>query len=320
VTSAPQSAATELLTTGQLEAHAAQIAANHGVSADPRRARPLLPKLDLSGDRLDAAYLFLSAEARKDPQPVPSEEWLRDNHHIVQDQVRDVRQHLPRKYYLELPKLAEGPFEGYPRVYLLARELTAHTAGRLDLDTVADFTIAYQRRAPLTIGEIWAVPIMVRLALVEELHRLADGVVEARRIRAAARAWFERLAQTDEWSDASIERLLEDGRDREGRLVPAFVVELLHWLRDRPHSAAPFSHALHRALASQDDSADEMLRLEHQREAADQLAIGNVITSMRLVSAVDWAVFFERTSLVEQVLREDPSRVYPLMDFATRDR
>ncbi len=105
-----------------------------------------------------------------------------------------------------------------------------------------------------------------------------------------------------------------------GGSSPAFVVELLHWLRDQPHSAAAFAQALHRALDAQDDSADEMLRLEHQREAADQLAIGNVITSMRLVSSIDWTVFFERTSLVEQVLREDPSGAYPLMDFPTRDR
>ena len=122
-----------IFTTSQLETHASQIAASHGVSNNPSRARPLLPKLEESGIRLDQAYLFLSAAARPDEQPVGAEEWLRDNHHIVQDQVRDVRQHLPRKYYLELPKLADGPFEGYPRVYLLARELLTHTAGRIDL-------------------------------------------------------------------------------------------------------------------------------------------------------------------------------------------
>jgi len=218
----------QLFTISQLEAHAARIAATHAVSPDPRRAHPLLPKLDLSSDRLDAAYLFLSAEARTDAQAVGAEEWLRDNHHVVQDQVREVRQHLPRKYYLELPKLAEGPFEGYPRVYLLARELIGHTAGRIDLDTIVDFTTAYQRVAPLTIGETWAVPIMLRLGLVEELHRLAEDVVEARRRRNKARAWYSRLGEVDEWTDSAIDAVLEDGRDEDGRLAPVFVVELLH--------------------------------------------------------------------------------------------
>jgi cyclic beta-1,2-glucan synthetase len=309
-----------IFTTSQLETHAARIAAAHAVSNDPSRARPLLPKLDESGARLDEAYLFLSAASRHAEPPVGAEDWLRDNHHIVQDQVRDVRQHLPRKYYLELPKLAAGPYEGYPRVYLLARELIAHTAGRIDLETIIDFTSAYQRITPLTIGETWAVPIMLRLGLVEELQGLAEGVVSARRSRAVARAWYPRLSATEEWDDRGMAALLDSGRGDHGALAPAFVVELLHWLRDQPPTAAKFSQALHRALEAQDDSAEEMLRLEHQREAADQLAIGNVITSMRLLSSIDWTVFFERTSLVERILREDPAGAYSQMDFPTRDR
>ena len=88
------------------------------------------------------------------------------------------------------------------------------------------------------------------------------------------------------------------------------MVELLHWLRDQPSSAAPAWHALQRALEAQDDSPDEMLRLEHQREAAEQLAIGNVITSMRLLSSLDWPLFFEHVSLVERILRGDPAGAY----------
>src|SRR5687768_8237634 len=93
----------------QLESHALALAAAHTISADPRRARPLLPQLDESATRLDDAYQFLSTIARSDPQPVASEDWLRDNYHVIQDQIREVRQDLPRKFYLELPKLAQGP-------------------------------------------------------------------------------------------------------------------------------------------------------------------------------------------------------------------
>jgi cyclic beta-1,2-glucan synthetase len=143
-TTAPDSRA-QLFSQDQLEAHAARISATHRLAENPRRGRPLLPTLDESAARLDAAYLLLSNVARTDPQPVAAEDWLRDNHHVVQDQVREIRQDLPRSYYLELPKLADGPFQGYPRVYVLARELIAHTAGRVDLDTIVDFAAAYQR-------------------------------------------------------------------------------------------------------------------------------------------------------------------------------
>src|SRR6185312_8771139 len=247
----------QLFSQDQLEAYAARLALTHRLTDNPRRGRPLLPRLDESADRLDAAYTFLSSVGRGDAQPVASEQWLRDNHHVVQDQVREIRQDLPRKYYQQLPKLADGPFQGYPRIYVLARELIAHTAGRIDLETVVDFAIAYQQTSPLSIGETWAVPIMLRLALIEELRRLADGVVAARESRETARKWHE--AQADaEWTPRRIRKLLDDGRLEDGRLPAAFVVELLQWLRDQPSTAAPAWQALQRALQEQGDSADEM--------------------------------------------------------------
>jgi cellobiose phosphorylase len=310
----------DLFTPDQLEAHAARIAATHTLAPDPRRGRPLLPRLDESSQRLDDAYRFLSAGARKEAQTVGSEDWLRDNHHVVQDQVRDVRQHLPRRYYLELPKLGDGPLQGFPRIYLLASELIAHTAGRIDVDTVADFTRAYQRGSELSIGEIWAIPIMLRLAMVEELDRLAQDVVAARKNRDKARRWHVDRDADSPLSERQLRRMLDEGRGDDGKLSAAYVVELLQWLRDQPHTAAPAWQALQRALEAQDDSSEEMLRVEHQREAAVQLSIGNVITSMRLLSSIDWTLFFERISLVEQILREDPAGAYARMDFPTRDR
>src|SRR5688572_3647862 len=237
----------------QLESHAQALAAAHTLSDDPRRSRPLLPRLDESGDRLEAAYQFLSTVARGDPQPVPSEDWLRDNYHVVQDQIREVRRDLPRKFYLELPKLADGEYAGYPRVYVIARQLIAHTAGRLDLDTLIDFTTAYQRTTPLSIGETWAIPIMLRLGLVEELRRLVDGVVSARRSREEARRWEGTLAGTPGASPDDLERLLAAQTRGGGRLSAAFVVELLQWLRDQPPSASPVWLVLQRALEKQGD-------------------------------------------------------------------
>ena len=303
----------------QLEAHAVVLASTHRLSADPARGRPLTPLLDNSAQLLDEAYEFLSAATRT-AQPIPSEDWLRDNHHVVQDQVRAVRQDLPRRYYVQLPKLADGPYTGYPRVFALARELVAHTAGRFDLQTLIGYVTAYQREAALDIGELWAIPIMLRVALIDELRRRADDVLSASRNREDARRWGLRIAASPANAARMVDDLLSPTSRRQPRLPPPFVVELLQWLRDQPSTAAPAWQALHRALEAQGDSPEAMLRREHQREATNQLAIGNIITTMRLVSASDWPVFVERVSVVERILEGDPAGAYARMDFPTRDR
>ena len=303
----------------QLEAHAAALASAHRLAADPARSRSLTPLLDDSATLLDEAYEFLNAATRA-AQPIPSEDWLRDNYHVVQDQVRAVRQDLPRKYYAQLAKLADGPYAGYPRVFALARELVAHTAGRFDLQTLIGYVSAYQRGVALDIGELWAIPIMLRVALIDELSRRGEDVLTASRNREEARRWGLRIMKSPARADRTIEEVLTARSRAHKPLPPAFVVELLQWLRDQPSTPATAWQGLHRALEAQGDSPEAMLRREHQREAANQLAIGNIITTMRLVSASDWPVFVERVSVVERILEADPAGAYARMDFPTRDR
>ncbi|MGH9371684.1 MAG: hypothetical protein ACRD15_09155, partial [Vicinamibacterales bacterium] len=216
----------ELFSQEQLERHAERLASSHQVAPDARRGRPLIPHVDESARQLDEAYRHLSS-APRGVQAVPSEDWLRDNHHVVQDQVRAIRQDLPRKYYFELPKLADSPFAGYPRVFVIARDLVVHTAGRFDLQTLVGYVVAYQRVAPLSIGENWAIPIMLRVALVDELRRLAADVVAANREREEARRWGVRFVESAAEPAKVIDESLRAALQKTGKLSAAFVVELL---------------------------------------------------------------------------------------------
>jgi cyclic beta-1,2-glucan synthetase len=307
-----------LFTPDRLLEHARALGAAHAADLKARgRGRPLLARLERAADTLQAVYRELSSSG--DDTRLPSEDWIRDNFYIVRDQIRQVRTDLPTRYYLELPKLVSGQFEGYPRVYGLATELVAHTDNRIDEDALRNFVTAYQDPEPLKIGEIWAIPIMLRLALVERLCTLATSVLQARVDRESAQAAVARLeAQA---SASKLGRLLRWKSEAElpESLSPAFVVELLRQLRDRPPSLAPSWAQLLEPLDAQ-GGADAMIRLEAQLEATMQVSIGNAITSMRLLSALDWPTFFERVSHVERALRDDPAGAYAQMDFATRDR
>ena len=294
-----------------LAEHAARLASTHQVLPSRAGDSRFRRRFEENGQFIAATYHTITAAVRDDEPISPDAEWLLDNYYVVEEQLREIREDLPRRYYLELPKLAEGPRAGYPRVYDLAHELVTHTDSSLDKEIIAQFVMAYQHVAPLTSGEVWAVPIMLRLVLVENLRRLCGHMVAMQRHRREAEKILA-VWQPPRPAPARLATLSESH---------TFVVQLIECLRDSGGGLRAACHGeLEQRLAEREQTIDECVRREQHRLAANQVTIGNLITSMRLISALDWTLFFERVSLVEQVLREDPAEVYVRMDFATRDR
>ncbi|MFN0244384.1 MAG: GH36-type glycosyl hydrolase domain-containing protein [Planctomycetota bacterium] len=302
----------ELLGIERLEQFAIELAKSHRLAERRRRRGHLLDRLEDNGRVLLACYRSIAAAVANERTITPAAEWFVDNFHLVEEQWRQIRDDLSPGFYRQLSLLADGPRAGDPRVYAIAWAFVEHTDSRVDLDSLRRFVIAYQRVQPLSIGELWALPIALRLLLVENLRRLTERIVERRDAREAA----------DELADAllgirgSAERAQADLEWIE--LPTTFVVQLVHRLRDEDPSHTPGLAALNRRLANAGSSADEMVREEHQTQVATHVSVRNVITSMRLCSAADWREFFDAISLVEAALRRG-TRVAE-MDFATRDR
>jgi cyclic beta-1,2-glucan synthetase len=303
-----------------LEAHAEALAA--APLAPPRTPGLDLPhRLRQIGAELEHAYRRITGAARQQTAIGSDAEWLLDNFHIVEDNLREVRHDLPGGYFKKLPKLASGSYAGLPRVYVLGLELIAHTDSALDEATITRVVEAYQRVAPLTIGELWAVPIMLRLGLLDNLARLGRHMLSA---------WDQRC-EADEWkchflacAGRELEQvghyLLHPSRRPRANWSDPFVVRLIQVLRDHGPELHSGTAWLEEHLRSRDLEVMDIVRREHQRQAANQVSVGNCVTSLRLLSALDWMAFFEQTSAVEVELRRDPVGVYARQDFATRDR
>src|SRR6266478_2117572 len=183
----------ELFGIERLEQHAESLAAAQGVLRQSRRGRRLLQRVEHNGRVLRESYRVIANAIREERAITPAAEWLVDNFHVVDEQLREIRDDPPPGFYRELPKLVEGPLTGYPRVYGIAWAFVAHTDSHLDPDTLRRFVRAYQRVQPLTIGELWAVAITLRIVLVENLRRLAEAIVRGRRARHAADALADEL-------------------------------------------------------------------------------------------------------------------------------
>lgn len=289
-----------------LEQHARHLASTIQLAKSPGRDRKFAARFQNNADFIRETH-EATANAIRNGEPLTTDaEWLLDNFYVVEEQLREIRDDLPQHFYWELPKLTSGE----PRVYALAVELILHTDSALDEETIVRFIREFQTATPLSIGEVWAVPIMLRLGLVENLRRLAEQMVATRQCRNEAC----RLVTT--WRDSDEFAIDLSSSTNCGPLV----LQLLEQLQDQGALAAAGLKRLELQLAEHRLSVHEIAQREHQRQAANQVSIGNVITSMRLISALDWMVFFERTNRAEQVLRRDPARVYPQMDIESRNR
>lgn len=309
----------ELLSADQLNEHAIALAVSHDV--DVRRgADRLLPRLAESQAALLAAYELVNNAAKHGQGIAPAAEWLLDNFYFVETQIRTARRHFPRGYSRELPRLMSGPLAGYPRVYAVALELISHVDGRVDAQNLSRFVASYQTKVTLKLGELWAIPIMLRLALIESLRRVAVRMSAGWKDRDAASLWADRMLEVAEKEPGKLVMVLVDMIRAEPPLNSAFVAELARSLRGQnPALTLPLGW-LEQRLNEMDRGIDQLIQVEGQNQAADQVATSNSINSLRFLSAMDWREFVERTSAVEQILRGDPAGIYERMDFATRDR
>ena len=298
----------ELLSIEGLEERALALAARFTIDPNPRRRpRDTYPRFEDNVRVLRATYRTLADDVRRGHFVVSAADWLLDNFHLVTGEISEIRRSLPRTYSRGLPALASREQGGHARIYSIAVELIRHSDSRLDRQQLVQFLNSYQRVAPLTIGELWAWPSMLKLALIENLRRLADELLLARAARGAADTY---IAAAD---DGDTSAALPSGTD------PAFIVQILHRAREYGLRLAAIRAAVDDELAARHISAEETVRGEHQRQGVAQVSMANAVTSLRLCATLDWQEYVESVSLVERVLQRDPAGAYGRMDFLSRD-
>ncbi|MEP6494568.1 MAG: glucoamylase family protein [bacterium] len=314
----------ELFGAGRLAAHARDIARAHRIAPiqsrkwlERQRRGPLLARLDDSERLLAEARDILSNPAGSRLEVSPAGAWFLDNFFVVLEQIREIRATLPSGYYHELPKLAEGAYAGYPRVYNIVLEFIAHTDGRLSLPGIERMVREYQTIAPLTMGELWAIPAMLRMGFLENIRRMALVAVRDLRDRELADEWVANVlgAPADDALTATLMRFVHQSP----HLSPTFVTRFLQQIRSRRSDFTPLLW-LEQWVADEYMPIEEAAQQSMQEQALTQLVMANSIVSLRAVGSIDWNAFVESSNTTEAVLRCDPAGVYPTMTTATRDR
>jgi cyclic beta-1,2-glucan synthetase len=308
----------ELFSIEQLKRHAVTLTGQHKIDPRPGPDR-LLPRLADNARVLLAAYDIVTA-VTLGQRIFPAEAWLLDNFYLIEQQIGLARRHLPRGYSRQLPRLADGPSAGFPRVYDLALELISHMDGRVDSDNATQFVAAYQTVEPLKLGELWAFPIMLQLALLENLRRVGVRIARRREERDAAITWADRMLVTSEQEPKQLIQLLAEFANADVPLTAPFVEEFYARLQAQGPAMAFVQTWVEHKLFEQGVTATALSEAAGRTAAANQISIANSIGSLRFIGAMDWRNYVESLSVVEQTLREDPTGMYAGQDFATRDR
>lgn len=309
----------ELFSIEQLKRHAISLAGQHRIDLR-RKPDRLLPRLADNARVLLAAYDVVTTAATHGQRITPAEAWLLDNFYLIEQQICLARRHLPRGYSRQLPRLADGPSAGFPRIYDLALELISHMDGRVDRDNATQFIAAYQAVVQLKLGELWAFPIMLQLALLENLRRIGVRIAHRREERDAAITWADRMLATAESEPKQLIQLLAAFANADVPLTAPFVEEFYARLQAQGPAMAFVQTWVEHKLSEQGVTATQLSATDGRIAAANQISIANSINSLHFIGTMDWKDYVESLSVVEQTLREDPSGVHASQDFATRDR
>ncbi len=248
----------------------------------------------------------------------PATEWLIDNYYLIEEHIHLARRHFPKSYSKELPALTSGPYKGLPRVYGMAIEYISHTDSQIDHESLDMFFRSYQKLSVLKLGELWAVPIMLRLVLIENLQRIITRLQQDQKDRDKANYWMDKIGK-DISEKNPLVNIVSEMSKSEIPLTSAFVSEFYKKLSSQSPSLRLVKNWMDEKLLHEGLTSEELIYIENQNQAADQVSVSHSIKSLRLINSTDWQEFVENISIVEDILKKDPAEVYDKMDFFSRD-
>lgn len=306
----------EILNTKQMERHANSLARSHTLTQKPTKTN-LLERLSNSEQIIKQTCTELSHKTKGNTDTFPpAKEWLLDNFYLIQEHIHTIGHNLPKSYGKTLPQLA-GSIPGYPRIYDIALQIIKHSDGRWDLETLECFITAYQEITALTLGELWAIPITLGIALIENLANACLCIITNKNERALAHLWADRMIEASLLDPKKLVQVLAEMTRSDLNMNSAYVSALEKRLRGAGLTL-PINW-IEQQLAEEGLTIEALVQEQAKYQANIQISISNSIAGLRNLDSVDWRKFVESMSIVEKILRLDPSQMYPAMDFETRD-
>lgn len=309
----------ELFSSEQMKLHGRVLAQSHRILEKSENER-LLSRLDENEIIILKSRKILVESIREKKFISPAAEWLLDNFYLIEEQFLNARKHLPKGYSTSLPHLASGYSSGKPRVYDIALDIISHSDGRIDISSLTQFIESYQSHTILSLGELWAIPIMLRLAVLENLRRLSIVVALEMIDQNLADYWAFRLWETAKQEPENLVLILSELAKSKPLFTKSFVAQFIKMVKGKGKILVLALNWIEQQLFRDSFDSDHLVQKNNQSQASDQVAVSNSISTLRLLGSTDWNLFVEGLSVVERIMKNDPSGIYPGRIQNTGDR
>ncbi|TVR79983.1 MAG: glycosyltransferase 36 [Chitinophagaceae bacterium] len=303
-----------------LKESAISLAKIHKASAASNNLKPIKPILEESNQILTDTYRTLSKIVKSEKEISPASEWLMDNFYIIQEQIVQIGIDFPKAYQKNIPILAIGEHKGFPRVYEIVLNMLTHTDNVLDNEVLLEYIRSYQQEETLQLGELWAIPIMIRLFLIQILAEKASRILEQKYIKSEVEKFVkeiekENLEEPGAFSHA-ISGWAKVHSEKSGLL---HLLELFNQLQSAGMLHEEQKRWFNYHINQYETTLEDAMRREAQKQSRLQVNIQNAVISLREITETEWSDFVEDCSVIDDILKQDPSGHYSMMSFHTRD-
>ncbi len=303
-----------------LKESALSLAKIHKISSSSNNLKPIIPILEDSKQILTETYRTLSKIVKSEKEISPASEWLMDNFYIIQEQIVQIGIDFPKAFQKNIPILAIGEHKGFPRVYEIVLNMLTHTDNVLDSEVLLEYIRSYQEEETLQLGELWAMPIMIRLFLIQILAEKASRILEKKNIKREVEKFVKEIEKEDLQEPGAFSHAIsgwtKDHSEKSGLL---HLLELYNQLQSAGVIHEEQKRWFNYHINQYEITLEEALRREAQKQSRLQVNIQNAVISLREISETEWSDFVEDCSVIDDYLKQDPSGHYTMMDFYTRD-
>ncbi|HSP83131.1 MAG TPA: glucoamylase family protein, partial [Gillisia sp.] len=304
-----------------LKESAINLAKTHKVSPTSNNPKPIKPILEDSKQILTETYRTLSKVVKSEREISSASKWLMDNFYIIQEQTVQIAADFPKAYQKSIPILTEGEYVGYPRVYEIIRNILTHTDNVLDNEVLLEYIQAYQKEETLKLGELWAIPIMIRLFLIQILAEKASRILNQKHISIEVENFIKEIEKNNLQEPGAfshaISNWVKEHSEKSGLL---YLIELFNQLNSAGLLQEEQKRWFNYRVNHYEINLEDAIRLEARKQSRLQLNIQNAVVSLREITETDWSDFVEECAVIERILIQDPAGQYSAMDFQTRDR